>query len=289
MRNASRVTRAVVTTLVLLIALPSPSAAWGSAAHKLLMARAIDALPVELKPFFTARRDELLLRVNDPDVWRTAGWPDDANHFLNFGVAAYGAYPFGALPREYGAAVGKFGADAVQSNGLLPWRVDEEFGNLRRAFAAFRGSSYGAADIVLFAAVSAHYIQDACQPLHATVDYDGKQGSAGIHARFERDLIARYQSRINITTPPKIDGITNARDAAFDVLLASHQLVPALFAADAAAADGTRVYGDAYYDRLFAGVKAMLEERLSSAATATAALIVGAWQQAGRPPMPSMR
>ena len=73
------------------------------------MRQAIELLPPELKPFFDQFKDEVVLRVTDPDLWRNVGWEDDPNHFLDFGVTEYGAYPFEALPREYGAALEKFG------------------------------------------------------------------------------------------------------------------------------------------------------------------------------------
>ena len=41
------------------------------------MRRAIELLPPELKPFFEQYRDELVLRVTDPDLWRNVGWEDD--------------------------------------------------------------------------------------------------------------------------------------------------------------------------------------------------------------------
>src|SRR5579862_3115706 len=146
--------------LVLLTATPAPAWAWGAAAHQYLMGQAIDRLPPEIKPFFEARRAELVLRVNDPDTWRVAGWDDDANHFLNFGRPELGPYPFQALPRERGAALEKLGAPALKRIGMLPWRVEEEFGNLRRAFeGAGRNTSYAASEVVLFAAVAAHYVR----------------------------------------------------------------------------------------------------------------------------------
>src|SRR5688572_32147730 len=93
-----------VVALFLVALLPSPAFAWGFEAHKFIMRRAIDLLPPELKPFFTQHRDEIVIRVVDPDLWRNVGWPEDPNHFLDFGVKEYGPYPFTALPREYGAA-----------------------------------------------------------------------------------------------------------------------------------------------------------------------------------------
>src|SRR6476660_6409752 len=178
----------------------APAAAWGFAGHRLIMRRALDLLPAELKPFFDQYREEVIVRVVDPDLWRNVGWEDDPNHFLDFGVNEYGAYPFQALPREYGAALEKFGEATLKRNGLLPWREAEEFGNLRRAFEEFkRDAPYTTSNVTLFSAVAAHYIQDAHQPFHATDNYDGQQtGNAGIHSRFERDLIERYESRLKL-------------------------------------------------------------------------------------------
>src|SRR6185436_8252648 len=97
---------------------PSPAFAWGFEAHQYIMGRAIDSLPPELRPFFTRFRDEVVIRVKDPDLWRSVGWPEDPNHFLDFGVKEYGPYPFSELPREYGAALAKFGRATLDRNGV---------------------------------------------------------------------------------------------------------------------------------------------------------------------------
>jgi hypothetical protein len=105
----ARMLRRVQLLVVLLVVLPTPAFAWGSAAHRYIMSRAIDLLPAEIKPFFNHYRDEIVSRSIDPDLWRRIGWEDDPNHFVNFGVEEYGPYPFRDLPREYGAAIEKFG------------------------------------------------------------------------------------------------------------------------------------------------------------------------------------
>src|ERR1043165_3964698 len=154
MRKAS-----LMAVLALIASMPSsPAFAWGTAAHRHIMARAIDLLPPELKPFFVQHRDEMILRVIDPDLFRVLGWEEDPNHFINFGAKELGEYPFKELPREYGAAIEKFGMATLKRDGLLPWRQQEEFGNLRRAFEAFNRESYGPGNTVLFAAVMSHYI-----------------------------------------------------------------------------------------------------------------------------------
>jgi hypothetical protein len=271
-------------TFVLVALTPAPASAWGFAGHKLIMRQAIELLPPELKPFFDHFKDEVVLRVTDPDLWRNVGWEDDPNHFLDFGVREYGAYPFEALPREYGAALEKFGDRTLRRNGLLPWREAEEFGNLRRAFEEFkRDAPYTTSNVVLFSAVTAHYIQDAHQPFHATDNYDGQStGNAGIHARFERDLIERFESRLKLT-PAAAKPIANPRDASFEALLAGYLLVDQILKADTEAVAGKDSYDDEYFEKFFGKVQPLLERQLSGAIAATASMIVGAWDQAGRP------
>ena len=277
-----RKTSVVALAALIALAAPQPAAAWGSAAHRHIMARAIDLLPVELKPFFHQHQDELVMRVIDPDLFRVLGWEEDPNHFVNFGAKELGEYPFKELPREYGAAIEKFGMATLRRNGLLPWRQQEEFGNLRRAFEGFTRET-GRGNAVLFAAVMSHYIQDAHQPLHASVNYDGQMtGNTGIHARFETALFERFQSRLTIRPAPPTP-ILNSRDAAFDALLSSYKLVDPILQADDAARQGKETYDDEYFERLFTTVRPILEQRLGEAITATAGLIMGAWEQAGRP------
>jgi hypothetical protein len=280
MRKASIVAIIVVAAALV----PLPAFAWGTDAHRYIMSRAIDLLPAELKPFFEKHRAELVVRTIDPDTWRLVGWEDDPNHFVDFGMKELGAFPFTALPRDYGAALEKFGADTMRRVGRLPWREAEMFGNMRRAFEGFAtGAPYAGSNVVLFAGAASHYIQDAHQPLHATINYDGQlTGNDGIHARFERDLFERFESRLTVNPPPPVP-IRTPRDTAFDVLLASYQLVDSILAADNEAVAGKSEYDDAYFEAFFAKVRPMLERRLGESISATAGLMIGAWELAGKP------
>lgn len=263
---------------------PSSAWAWGFAAHQFIMRRAIDLLPPEIRPFFEQRREEVVVRVKDPDLWRTAGWPEDPNHFMDFGAKEYGDYPFTALPRNYTDALEKFGQATLARNGRLPWRFAEVFGSLRRGFEGFaRNSPFAPDEVVLFSGVAAHYIQDAHQPLHASDNYDGQlTGQRGLHARFETELFERYHSKLMVA-PPAVTPIRGPEAEAWSVLLDSFQQVDALLRADKAAVEGLELYDDRYYERLFSGTGAMMTRQISRAITATAATITGAWVEAGRP------
>jgi len=195
MRNAP----VVAAALVIALFAPARASAWGFEAHKYITRRAIDLLPPELKPFYERHRDEVVMRATDPDLWRNVGWEDDPNHFLDFGAMEYGEYPFTVLPRELGAAIEKFGMATLKGNGMVPWRASELFGHLRRSLEGFTRGPYGSTDMILFSGALSHYIQDAHQPFHASINYDGQlTGNSGIHARFERDLFEKFQSRLTV-------------------------------------------------------------------------------------------
>jgi hypothetical protein len=280
MRHANLVAALAVAALLA----PAPALAWGTDAHRFIMGRAIDLLPPELKPFFEHYRTELVVRTIDPDTWRLMGWDDDANHFVDFGMEELGKFPFAALPRSRDAALEKFGAETLKKIGYLPWREAEMFGNLRRAFEGFAARSpYSGSNVVVFAGAASHYIQDAHQPFHASNNYDGQlTGNDGIHARFERDLFERFEPRLRITPAPPVP-IKNPRDTAFDVLLAGYQLVDSILAADKEAIAGKDLYDDDYFEKFFLKVQPVLERRLAESASATAGLIIGAWELAGKP------
>src|SRR5215467_9049813 len=110
--------------LVLTIALsPSLVLAWGKNANRLVVNRAVETLPQEIRPFFDANRSILLLHVNDPfgtpDKLLTPAEKRNQVLFLD----KYGRFPFEQLPRSYKAALDKFGQPQIQSNRLLPWQI----------------------------------------------------------------------------------------------------------------------------------------------------------------------
>ena len=274
-----------MVAFVAMLLVPAQTFAWGFAAHELIMRRAIDLLPPELKPFYEHVRADVEIRVTDPDRMRSVpGWDDGPNHFVDFGVAEYGKPPFTELPREHGAALEKFGAATLTKYGTLPWREEEMFGGLRRGFEGMtRKSPFAASDVTLLTGVAGHYIQDAFQPFHATDNFDGvKSGNVGIHSRFETELLLRFASRLRLA-PSAAKLLASPRDSAFDALIVSHAQVDKILAADNAAKAGKDVYDDDYYEKFFTAVRPILEERLSAAITATASVIITAWEQAGRP------
>jgi hypothetical protein len=275
---------AIMAMMSVVVFLPAPASAWSWEAHRFIMRRAIEILPVEIKPFFVEHREEIINRSIDPDLWRDVGWDEDHNHFVNFGAPEMGPFPFVAFPRDQTAALEKFGRAGLKRLGTLPWRLQEMVGNLRRAFEGFaKGNGLSPQQTMLFSGAASHYIQDATQPLHASNNYDGQlTDQRGVHSRFELGLIERFEARITIT-PGQPKTIASVRDYAFDTLLASYQKVDAILKADREAIGAKDTYDDEYFGAFFSKAKPIFEGQLSTAVAATATVIMTAWDQAGRP------
>jgi hypothetical protein len=184
--------------------------------------------------------------------------------------------------------VERYGVEFVQKNGMLPWRVAEMYGRLRRAFEDQQKGTfdYALSNARFYSAVLAHYVSDAHVPLHAVVNYDGQlTGQWGLHSRFESELFERYRDRLQVM-PPEVGPVRDPREFAFDALLSSYKACSLVLAADAKAAAGRTHYDDQYFDVLYGELHGTLEGRLGASISAVSALITSAWEDAGKPTLP---
>jgi hypothetical protein len=278
----------LVLTVVLVT--PAPAWAWGFEAHKFIAERMIALLPAEIRPLFEQRQAYVVERAVDPDLWRNIFEQEAPHHFLDLDY--FGTYPYPDLPREYDRAVQRWGRAVVHEQGLLPWRVAELFGKLRREFEGLKrenAPSYLQDNIAFYATVMGHYIGDAHVPLHSVVNYDGQAtNQRGVHGRWESELFERSRTRLTIAPRP-IQPVPDPRDFMFETLLASNQLADAVLAADKRAAEGRHFYDDAYFEAFGKDQFAALERRLNDSITALASTIAAAWEAAGRPALPPDR
>jgi hypothetical protein len=274
----------------LLLAVPSPSFAWGFEAHRFIAERMIALLPAEIRPIFEQRRASIVERAVDPDLWRNIFPEEDPNHFVDLDF--YGQHPFPELPREYDRAVQKWGREAVNEQGLSPWRTAEIFGKLQREFEALKrenAPTFLQENIAFYAAVMSHYIGDAHVPLHSILNYDGQlTGQRGVHSRWESELFDRTRARLKIALSPA-KAVLDPRDFIFETLLASNRLAEGVLASDQRAAMGREFYDDGYFAAFEKDQFAVIERRINESITAVASLIAGAWEAAGRPAIPPDR
>jgi hypothetical protein len=173
-------------------------------------------------------------RAIDPDTWIIAGWQEEQpRHFVDLDSPGFGEYPFRELPRDYTAAVAKFGEARMRDAGVLPWRVEEVYGSLRRAFEALpRRGAFGQYDVILFSAWMAHYVGDGHVPLHGVLNYDGQLTKQwGIHSRWEAAMFERYRDQLTIAPTP-VTPIRDPRGFMFDALLQSNRLAAGVLQSD---------------------------------------------------------
>jgi hypothetical protein len=107
------------------------------------------------------------------------------------------------------------------SRGLLPFRVWQHFNAM---VDALRGDG-NLERFVAAAGTLSHYVGDACQPLHGSMNADGNAAThagTGVHAAYESKMIDRYsteivaryaQGRAHAAADP-LDPVASGRDAA---------------------------------------------------------------------------
>lgn len=282
--------RVIAAFLVAVLVIPAPAAAWGFEAHRFIAEHMIALLPDAIRPLFERRKASIVERSVDPDLWRNV-FPEEApNHFVD--LDHFGKYPYSELPREYDRAVQRWGRTVVNEQGTLPWRTAEIVGKLQREFEGLKrenAPAYLQDNIALYAALVAHYVGDGHVPLHSVVNYDGQRTNQhGLHSRWESELFERTRARLKLApAPPR--AVNDPREFMFETLLASNRLADGVFAADRKAAAGRDFYDDEYFELFAADQFSVLERRINESITAAASLIIGAWDAAGRPPLPPDR
>jgi len=260
-------------------AFPSCAEAWGRNAHRLILNKAVDTLPSDVRSFFEASRGSLLQHVTDPLDALAKNPAEKRNGFI--ALDKYGRFPFEGLPRSYKAAVTKFGKLKLETNGLLPWQIGVYSQRLTEAFKAGKWD-----EARLDAAILAHYVAQAHDPFNTTDNFDGRlSGQTGIHERFGSTLIDRYSSFFPMR-PNDAVFISDPTDHAFDACLSAHRWLESILFADGNALRGQNSYTDEYYDRFYNEAGAILIRQLSDAATDVGSFWLTAWNNAGRPAVP---
>jgi hypothetical protein len=277
----NRGTRAAValSCLVLFLSLPQNSRAWGKNGHRLVVRKATETLPQDIRPFFESNLALLAQHVTDPLDAIAKSPLERHNHFIL--LDKYGRFPFEALPRDYKAAVTKFGKAKLDANGLLPWQIGVYSEKMTEAMKAGKWD-----EARVDAAILANYVAEAHDPFNTTDNFDGRlSGQPGVNERFGTTLIDRYSSFFPMR-PNDAIFINDPTDRAFEACLSSHSWLENILLADRNARRGENSFTDEYYDRFYNQAAAILIRQLSDAATDVGSFWLTAWVNAGRPQLP---
>jgi hypothetical protein len=268
-----------VAIAALLLLAPHYACAWGRNGNKLVVNKAIDTLPPDIKDFFESNRALLSQHVTDPLDLLAKTAAEKHNHFLY--LEKYGRFPYDALPRNYQAAVSKFGKTKVQANGLLPWEVGVYSQKLTEAMKTGHWD-----EAKLDAAILANYVAEAHDPFNTTDDFDGHlTAQLGINDRFGTTLIDRYSSFFPMR-PSDAVFINDPTDHAFEDCLSAHSWLETILLADRNSRRGQNSYNDEYFDHFYNAAAVILIKQLSDAAADVGSYWMTAWVNAGKPQLP---
>jgi hypothetical protein len=278
-QQAGRRVVSAAACLFFLFCCPQKSRAWGKNGHRLVVNKAIETLPPEIRPFFESNLALLSRHVTDPLDAIAKTPAEKHNHFIL--LDKYGRFPFDALPRNYKAAVTKFGKAKLDANGLLPWQIGVYSEKLTEAMKAGKWD-----EARLDAAILANYVAEAHDPFNTTDNFDGHlSGQAGVNERFGTTLIDRYSSFFPMR-PNDAIFINDPTDRAFEACLSSHSWLETILLADRNARHGENSFNDEYYDLFYNQAAAILIRQLSDAATDVGSFWYTAWKNAGSPQLP---
>jgi hypothetical protein len=175
-------------TVLFSMLLPTPVLGWGNEGHRMINHLAVSNLPADAPAFL---RSEVATREieylgPEPDRWRSPAEPElnaaqAPEHFIDLELAD----PLGPLPRRRFDFEAKAYAAGQRPEkiGLQPWEATEVWERLKAALREYRQIAAAHQDTaaveqaaIFYAGWLGHYVGDASQPLHTTVQYNGWTG-----------------------------------------------------------------------------------------------------------------
>jgi len=260
---------------------PAGAFAWGANGHKLISNKAVDTLPPELRPFFEANRNFIVQHSTDPfDALAKNPVAERRNRILL--LDRYGRFPFESLPRDYKAALAKFGKARLEANGVLPWQIGVYNEKLTNALRTRNWE-----EVRLLAALVSHYVAEAHDPFSTTENFDGKlSGQPGVNQRFGASLVDRFSLFFPVRPNDALYISASYHDQAFEACLTAHSWLEQILLADRRARKGLSDYTDEYYDRFYNQAGAIVIRQLTDAATDVGSYWLTAWRNAGQPALP---
>jgi hypothetical protein len=164
--------------------LASPLQAWWGKGHGILTEAAVLAQPQEVPAFFRAGAKQIAHMSFDPDVAKNRAAPhlydgEFPEHFFDLELLKGADIP--DKRHEFIALCSRLDV-APNKVGYAPYSIMETTERLMVAFAEHRKWPQNAmiqAKIFVYAGILAHYAEDIVQPLHTTIDYDGRVVDGG--------------------------------------------------------------------------------------------------------------
>lgn len=266
----------ILATIASTVSVVGVAYGWGFVGHRFINRNAVIHLPSTM-PQFVAQQSFFENHAMDADNRKSLDPEEAPKHWLNIDF-----YPnFRTMPRNLDSLIAQYGWSTVRQNGLNPWATMWALDSLtaRLARGEWDSAYFSASDL-------GHYVADAHQPLHCTVNYNGQYtGNTGIHSRYESTMITNYQSSLTVRQDT-VRYIDDPLEYAFDYIIHSNSLVDSVLSADnyAKAQSGWSGQGtppSLYYVYLWERTRGFTLDQIQRATVALANLWYVAWVNAG--------
>ncbi|MFH1570534.1 MAG: hypothetical protein ABIL09_21270 [Gemmatimonadota bacterium] len=276
------------TCLVVVALSLSPHLAWGwwGDGHAIVTRAAAAALPPEAPAFLREGGERAAHCSYDPDLIKSRAVPhleeaEQPEHFIDLELLQGAPRPDGRY--AFLALCARMNLPPARV-GLLPYAVVEWSERLTMALAEHRrwpGDEAIQTKALVYAGILSHYAADLCQPLHTTVDYDGRVDGggrsphSGVHEKMDALIERRGFTPEDLALGATVEVLPDLVAAAAATLAASHALVDRVYALEGRLNDTDD--GE---------VADFARERGRAAAAFTASLYLTAWQQSADVKLP---
>lgn len=267
--------------LVLLLALsPAVAWSWGKTGHRLINKNAVLLLPDPLKSFYQRNLNILEREATAPDDWKKEDRGEAPRHFINIDLLE--APPFPGFPMTYEQALQKYGKKQLKETGTLPWRIEEYAAKLETAFR--EGNRRKIAEV---SAHLGHYVGDAYQPLHVTVNHDGQWGTTrGFHHLFESKMVDKYVKEFRFNAKRPVQAVPDIPKFIMEGIRETYAELHTVKSADLRARGDTPKRSRTYLKTLYGYSGDVAWRRIQRGSEGLAAIWLTAWTRAGKPYLP---
>lgn len=244
---------------------------WGWQGHRYINEHAVDYLPPEMD-FFQAKRSFLRDHAVDPDTDPQPGF----YHYID--IDYYPEFFSGTLPHNMDSLVALYNLSIVEGNGTVPWVIDEWTDSLTALMAAKQWD-----DAWQVAAELGHYVADASQPLHLTLNYNGQlTGNNGIHSRYETNMVNQNLSQMALPAGMGRHW-ENVLDSVFYYIGEIYPYVDSIMIADDLARSQDPGFGSTYYDIMWQELEQLTIISMHYSILNLASIWRTAWENANDP------
>ena len=253
---------------------------WGEKGHQKINSTAPQFFPSALNRY-KGWSEVLAAHGSDPDKRRRTDPKEEIRHYID--IDAYTDFvKTHKIVEGKDEAWSKYGKEFIMKNGTLPWVTDSVYHVLVNNFKAKDWSK-----VVLTAADLGHYVGDAHNPTHLTLNYDGQlTQQKGIHSRYESKMFGLYSDSITVNRS-RLHKVKDVSRYVFDYIYDNYQYMDSLLIADKYAYEiANNEYSKLYYQTLWSKTKTFTIKMIHNTSKSTAELIRMAWVEAGRPKVP---